>query len=275
MIVEVKDPEKFEMLKKKIGEVLGFDCSQYSNSFLTRRIETRLRAVNIDSYSEYSRLLSESADEQKRLDKELTIHVTNFFRDQSMWNFFMSDIIPELIRRKKARNEKNIRIWSAGSSTGEEAYSIAICLKEVLGDDLGGFNVSITGTDYDQKTVDKAKIAKYETLQFREMPPAYLKKYFQSEESTYSPVLSLKTLVRFERGDILSNSKPKNIDIIFCRNTVIYFDSETKNNLYLDFHNVLNKDGFLIIGKTETIMGSARTLYKAYNTTERIFEIAE
>ena len=139
----IKDKENFKIMKKKVTELLSFDCSKYTDNFLERRFEVRLRKNNLDSYGDYLQILKKSKEEQLLLKKELTIHVTHFFRDKEFWKEFRENIISKITENKKRDNIKNIRIWSAGCSSGEEPISIAICLHEKLRDNIKHYNISI------------------------------------------------------------------------------------------------------------------------------------
>ncbi len=269
-MLEIKDKENFESLKKTITRLVGFDCSHYTDSFLERRVEVRLRVTKLNSYMEYARLLQKDEEEKEKLNKELTIHTTNFFRDASFWDIFIKEVIPTLTDLKK--QTKTINIWSAGSSTGEEALSIAICFYEALGESLGGFKVKITGTDLDTDTIQKAREANYEENQFREMPNKYKEKYFdKAEGKLFAAQPLIKKIVSYKTGNIISDIKPRNIDLIFCRNTVIYFDLKAKSKLYEEFYDCLNNGGFFIMGKTEVLQGMAREKFQVFSNTERIY----
>lgn len=272
-MLDVKDLRNYENLKKTIIEFVGFDCSQYTDPFLMRRIEVRLRATGIRSYREYSRVLRKSEEERKKLNKELTIHTTNFFRDKSLWEVLIKEAIPTLAGIKKENRSKTINVWSAGCSSGEEPLSIAICFYEALGKDLEGFNIKILATDRDKETIQRAQEAVYGKEQFREMPAGFKEKYFEKidEEGFYVPKPIIKSSITYKVGDIILPIKPRNMDIIFCRNTVIYFDLKTKLELYDDFFRCLNKNGFFIMGKTEVLLGTTRECFQMFNEKERIY----
>jgi chemotaxis protein methyltransferase CheR len=267
-----KDTQNFESLKKAIKENLDFDSSIYSDNFLKRRIEVRLRFLGINTYLNYMTFLKANKSECDKLKKELTIHTTNFYRDSSMYNFLTTKLIPDLVIQKKKTNSNSIKVWSAGSSTGEEAISIAICFCEALGNNLGDFRIKIMGTDYDKNTVERANLALYDEIQFSEMPLNLRDKYFSKINDQYSPLPLVKNLVSYSFGDILSPDKPKGIDVVFCRNTVIYFDLESKSRRYVQIYDMLPEGGFFIMGKTEILQGKARDLFKIYSNDERIYQ---
>ena len=188
-MLEIEDIKNIKSLKKTITTLLDFDCSLYSDSFLIRRISIRLRANNIGSYQEYDLLLKKNKEEREKLNKELTVHTTNFFRDASLWDALIKEAIPLLAELKKQNKSNKINIWSAGCSTGEEPVTIAICFYEALGLHLDDFHVKILGTDLDYKTIRQAQEAVYDKHQFREMPGEYKDKYFEKvdEDAIYVP----------------------------------------------------------------------------------------
>jgi len=183
----------------------------------------------------------------------------------------VTEVIPEIVKMKKQQGSSTIRVWSAGCSTGEEPYSIVICFLKKLGIEFEKFDVKVIATDYDNATVEKAKEGKYEDQQFREMPKGLREKFFHERDGFFYVRDHIKSRVEFYVGDILKPEKPDNIDIIFCRNTVIYFEGETKGRLYVEFHDLLNQNGFFIMGKTETLNGPAREMFKIFNGRERIY----
>ncbi len=271
ILLKVKDEGNWEYLKKSIKDLGVFESHNYSDSFLKRRIEGRIRVSKLDTYSSYIRLLKRSSEERVKLKNDLTINVTHFFRDKSLYELLRKTVFPKLINDKHEKGERNIRIWSAGCSSGEEAYSVAILFKEILGEKLGLFDIDILGTDIDAKIVKRAKEGVYEKNQLRETDEDYVLKYFEERGDLYVIKNNIKNLVRFEEGDILSENNPRGLDIIFCRNTVIYFDESVKKDLYVDIHDLLNSGGLFILGKTEILVGPARETFKVLNSVERIY----
>lgn len=268
---DVSDDHNWEVLKEKIREIFGFDTRNYRDNFLKRRVECRLRHTNLHSYDEYVNHLVSSKEEQDSLYKELTIHVTHFFRDKTLFRRLQDWIFPQLIKEKLERGDNKIVIWSAGSSTGQEAYSIAMVLREVLGDNITDFEVKILGTDIDEKTISKAIMGLYDQSSFVEMTPAFKLKYFQKVDNMYSIDPVIKGMVNFKVGDILSSDSNLKYDMIFCRNTVIYFERQAKIDLYESMYSKLKQGGFFIMGKTEFLEGSARTKFEVYDNNERIY----
>lgn len=269
---EVKDPENIEQLKKKVSELIDFDCNKYSDSFLARRFFIRLRKNNILTYKEYIPILIKSREEQEELKKELTIHVTHFFRDKDFWNALKDEVIPTLCEEKKEKTQHTINIWSAGCSSGEEPISIAITFLEALGPKTQDYRINILGTDYDSEILKKALNANYEEQQFRETDAKIKEQYFtKTAAGTYTPKPEITSMIKYKQADLFSNTE-RNMDMIFCRNVVIYFDRDAKRMLYNKFYESLNPGGYLILGKTEYLDGEAREKLKIVNMRERIYK---
>ncbi len=269
---EVKDSGSFDTMKRTVSRLLDFDCAEYTESFLKRRFEVRLRKNNIDTYRAYLKFLGGNTDEQTALKKELTIHVTHFFRDKEFWQEFKEKIIPAIITHKQNTGRRDIKIWSAGCSSGEEPLSIAIDFHEKLKEKIKDFRISIIGTDRDCDTIEHAKKQSYDEQQFRETENAIKLRYFtKTDDNKYTPNTSIKSMITYHPGDILKDRMPGNIDIVFCRNTVIYFNPEAKSELYVEFYKILNTPGYFIMGKTEFLNGPARERFSVVSSRERIY----
>jgi chemotaxis protein methyltransferase CheR len=270
-----KYPPDFEELKKGVKSLLGFNTDQYKDTYLGRRFNSRLRSLHIDTYHNYWKLLQNDPKEQEKLLNDLTINVTEFFRDRTVYRFLHDDVFPKMIDQKK-----QIRVWSAGSSDGKEAYSIAMLFIELLGEQKAHSNVRIIATDIDHACLDRARNGNYfsrkgitQTDMSKQL--SFLKKpdlFFDISEENYQVKPAVKKMVSFQYHDLISGLKKRNFDIIFCRNVVIYFSRALQEILYMDFYNALNPNGFFVMGKTETLVGEARNKFQAYNSSERIFQ---
>ena len=267
-------PADFYELKKGIKELLNFNTGQYKDTYLGRRFNARMRAYNLDTYHDYWKFLKESIEEQQRLRDDLTINVTEFFRDNSAYQEIRDNILPLLLSERE-----KIRIWCAGSSDGKEAYSISILMTKLLGEQRAQQRVSIIGSDIDRASLENARNAAYQSrpgvaqtdIQKQLLFLQHPSKYFDIEQDMYYVKPMIKQLVRFENYDLISGPKKHNFDLILCRNVVIYFNKQLQEILYKDFYNALNPGGFFVMGKTETLVGEARDLFTPYNTKERIF----
>ncbi|RLF58843.1 MAG: protein-glutamate O-methyltransferase CheR [Thermoplasmata archaeon] len=268
-------PKDFHDLKKGIKQLIGFNTGQYKNAYLGRRFNARMRSYNVDTYHAYWEILKKDHQEQQRLRDDLTINVTEFFRDTSAYEFIQKDVLPTLSSEKE-----KIRIWSAGSSDGKEAYSIAMMWVNLLGIKNAQERISIIGSDIDRESLEQAKRGEYivkpgitqtditKQLDFIKKPEYY----FNIQDNVYSIKPEVKQIVKFENHDLISGEKKTNFDMVLCRNVVIYFNRELQEVLYNDFYNALNLNGFFVMGKTETLIGESRNLFDSYNTRERIFK---
>jgi chemotaxis protein methyltransferase CheR len=269
-MLEMNDVEYKAMLTL-LDSATKYHLENYSKSFILRRIETRIRRLNLATIKDYLANLKTNAEEGKRLFEELSIHVTHFFRDKVMYDIFMLESMFDLLKNKDDTGNRILRIWSAGCSSGEEPYSIAIILQELLGNRIKDFSITITGTDIDKDALEIASIGIYEKEQLQETTPIIVGKYFQNIDGKYKINEDIRKMVSFRFGDILNSFTQKSLDIIFCRNVVIYFSPEIKEKLFMNFYEGLNHHGFLVLGKTESLTGAAREKFIMKSISERIY----
>ncbi len=266
-----KEDADLAVLKGLIKEKLGFNCEYYKNSHFKRRIDVRLRASGSKNYGDYVKILKENNEERTILMDTLTVNVTNFFRNSEVYDIIEKEVLPTVIRSKGAGHVKSIKIWSAGCSIGVEAYSIAMLLHHILGDNIRRYNILITGTDIDKASLQQAQQGVYSEAEMKDVRPAFLKKYFVLRGDQYHVIDELKKMTHFKSHDMISGLKMSGFDIIFCRNVTIYFEKELQEVLYMDFYNGLNENGFFVMGKTETLLGPSKDLFKPFNAKERIY----
>jgi chemotaxis protein methyltransferase CheR len=270
--INIIDQENWVNLKETIKNELNININNYRDNYLKRRVECRLRILCIDSYEQYIKKLIGNEHEKKKLHKELTIHVTHFFRDKTLYKEIQDWIIPQLIKEKQEKDLFRLNIWSAGCSTGAEPYSIAMILKEVLDDDINKFNITIDASDIDQETISKAILGIYDLGYFNETNPLFKTKYFQKiNDNLFSILPEIKSMVNFKVQDIFDKCSIMKYDLIFCRNTVIYFDKNAKIDLYESLYSKLNLGGFLVLGKSEFLDNTSKTKFIIYNNDERIY----
>jgi len=233
----------------------------------------RLRATGAHSYLEYLSLLERDPSEYERLLDALTINVTNFFRDRGTFRVIEETVIPELIMAKKNQGKKVIRIWSAGCASGEEPYSMAILFHKVLGKRIGDYLISIHATDIDGKVMEKAKRAEYEAGAVSGIDEEVLIRYFNHTQR-YRPKEEIKKMVRFKRHDLIADGPLPHLDMILCRNVLIYFSRNLQGKLFEKFYEGLNRGGYLILGKTESLAGEAAGLFQPVDIRERVYRKA-
>ncbi len=261
----------FTVLRKRILKERGLDLSQYREKCLKRRIDVRLRATGVHNYPEYMVVLKKDPLEYEKLFDTITINVTDFFRDKSAYRFIETRIIPELLSSKKRKGMKIIRAWSAGCAGGAEPYSLAIFFHQVLGKRIGDYHISIYATDIDKKVIEKAKRAEYEANAVSGVDGKILKRYF-NYHLKYTLKEEIKQMVRFKRHDLISEKPIAHLDIIMCRNVLIYFSRHLQVKLFNRFYKGLNRGGYLVLGKTESLNGVASGLFKPISIRERIYQ---
>jgi len=249
----------FGLFQELLIEMSGLQFEEGRKQALHLALWQRIQHRGYDSYREYYNLLKfhpEGRHEIRELLDLITIGETYFFRNKAQFDVLMRFILPEIIQRKVDSWDKCIRVWSAGCSGGDETYSIAIAMMEVI-PSYKEWTISILGTDINRKGLDSAKEAIYGQKHIGHLPKEYLDKYFKVRGATYILEANVKELVQFEyhnlARDPFIHEKMQNADIIFCRNVTIYFDGETTQRVIENFYNCLAQDGYLFLGHTETL----------------------
>lgn len=266
-----EDEKEFADLKTIIKKKIGFNCEQYKQAHLKRRLAVRLRANQAGSYKEYMEFLLRNEAELQKLKDTLTVNVTELFRNAETYEVFSETVLPELIRSKG--ENRTIKIWSAGCSNGEEPYSIAILVREFLGGLTKRYSISILGTDIDEDSIRKAENGVYQLKQLDKINKERFERFFvKKDETNYQVSDDLRRLVKFRNHDMISGPKLFGFDVIFCRNVTIYFEQELQERLYLNFYNALNEGGYFVMGKTETLVGPAVELFQPVDVRERIYQ---
>ena len=261
----------FDALTQKIARDKGFGCASYKEKCLRRRIAVRMRARGVHTYGDYARVLDTDAAEYERLLDALTINVTKLFRNWETYAVIADRVIPALWSSENAQ----IKVWSAGCSSGEEPYSLAaLCHRHAeSAGQLDGLarRVRVLGTDIDVRCLAAAEAGTFEEGDFADTPSALRQRYF-APAAPFTIVPEVRRLVRFEQRDLLAESPPPGPHhLIVCRNVLIYFDRDTQERLLEKFHSALAPDGFLVLGKVETLLGEARTRFVAVEGRERVF----
>jgi chemotaxis methyl-accepting protein methylase len=261
----------FAELTAKIARDRGFGCASYKDKCLRRRIAVRMRARGVHTYGDYARVLDTDGAEYDKLLDALTINVTKLFRNWETYDAIGTKVVPALWERALPA----ISVWSAGCSSGEEPYSLA-ALFHRHAERLGALGqlaarVKVVGTDIDARSLEAAHRGAYAEGDFTDTPSELRARYF-SPSSPFTIVPDVRRLVRFERRDLLGDPSPPGAhQLICCRNVLIYFDRATQERLFEKFHDALAPDGFLVLGKVETLLGSARSRFVAVDGRERIF----
>ncbi|MEH2389913.1 MAG: CheR family methyltransferase [Nostoc sp.] len=261
------NPE-FENLLIYLRQNRGFDFTGYKRSTLMRRVQKRMQSFNIEKFEEYLDFLEVHPEEFNYLFNTILINVTAFFRDSSAWEYIAEQILPNLIRNKKTSDQ--IRIWSAGCASGEEAYTLAMLMAEMLGADEFRQRVKIYATDVDEDALNQARLAVYSAKDIQTVPDELRQKYFEVAGKCYVFRPDLRRSVIFGRHDLLQDAPISRLDLLVSRNTLMYFNSETQGRILARFHFGLNDNGYLFLGKAEMLLMHSN-LFTPLDLKNRIF----
>ncbi|RPI71827.1 MAG: hypothetical protein EHM47_09390, partial [Ignavibacteriales bacterium] len=250
-ITDGKIPDAFQKIFILLRTRTGHDFSFYKQNTLYRRVERRMNVAQLDSLPNYIRMLQENPAEIENLFKELLIGVTNFFRDPESFDR-LKKLLMNLVKSKPEKSQ--IRMWVPGCSTGEEAYSIAIILKECINETKKNFDVQIFATDIDSDAIDKARNGSYSGIE-SDVSRERLKFFFTSSGSHYLIRKEIREMLVFAPQSIIKDPPFTKLDLIACRNLLIYFNSELQKKIIPLFHYSLLPSGILFLGSSETISG--------------------
>ncbi|MEH2443880.1 CheR family methyltransferase [Nostoc sp.] len=262
-----KDPE-FENLLIYLRQNRGFDFTGYKRSTLMRRVRKRMQSLTIENFEEYLDYLEVDPEEFNYLFNTILINVTAFFRDSSAWQYLAEEILPNLIKNKKTSDQ--IRIWSAGCASGEEAYTLAMLMAEMLGAENFRQRVKIYATDVDEDALNQARQAVYSAKDIQAVPEELRQKYFEIIGNRYVFRPDLRRSVIFGRHDLLQDAPISRLDLLVSRNTMMYFNSETQGRILARFHFALNDNSYLFLGKAEMLLMHSN-LFTPIDLKNRIF----
>lgn len=246
----------------------GIDLSGYKRLSLTRRIRRRMDAVKIEGYERYIDYLEIHPEEFVQLFNYLLINVTAFFRDMPAWEYVKGHLLPKLIRLKQP--DGLIRVWSAGCASGQEPYSIAILLAEQLGLEEFQHRVKIYASDLDQGALNEARQGNYTVKDIETVPQPLVDTYFQRAGDRYAIHPDLRRAVIFGRHDLVADAPISRLDLLICRNTLMYFNAEMQDHILARFHFALNDTGYLFLGKAEMLL-THTNLFAPIDLKHRIF----
>lgn len=269
--MENSGDESFENLLRYVRDTRGFDFTGYKRTSLVRRVRHRMEAAGHTSFDEYLDVLQASSDEFASLFNTILINVTSFFRDRDSWDFIASDVIAGLLA-ERAPNDP-IRIWSAGCASGQEAYTLAILMAEALGADEFRQRVKIYATDVDEAALTEARIASYSARAVEHVPPELLSRYFDLVANRYVFRKDLRRAVIFGRNDLVKDAPISRVDLLVCRNTLMYLNAETQRNVLGRLHFALGPKGVLFLGHAEMLL-SHGDRFTPINLKHRVFRKA-
>ena len=267
MTDEPEHPD-FERLLQYLRESRGFDFSGYKRTTLLRRIDRRMTQVHVKSHAAYLNFLQAHPDEFSTLFNTILINVTGYFRDAAAWEYLQREILPRVIQGKAPYEP--IRVWSAGVASGEEAYSLAMLLCEALGASEYRERAKIYATDVDDDALTRARQGRAAEKDLEEVPAGLREKYFEPEGDHYLLRSELRRSIIFGRHDLVQDAPISRIDLLICRNTLMYFEPEAQAKILARLHYALSEKGYLFLGKAEMLL-RRDTLFVPVDLKQRIF----
>ena len=263
------DDRPLEMLLESIRLARGVDFTGYKRTSLRRRIVRRIQALGIpEDFRAYREYLNEHPEEMPLLFESIFINVTSFFRDADAWAYLGQEVIPQIVRNKA--HEAQIRVWSAGCASGEEPFSVAMLLAEELGLETYSRRVKIYATDWDEGALHQARRARYERAALDKVPEYLVQKYFQVEDGSVSFHSGLRRSVIFGQHDLVDDAPISRIDLLFCRNTLMYFNADTQARVLARLHFALEDRGYLMLGRAEMLLSHGHS-FSPVELRHRIF----
>ncbi|OUC80001.1 CheR family methyltransferase [Gordonia lacunae] len=260
--------EDFETLLRYLRDARGFDFTGYKRTSLRRRVTHRMEQVGFDNFADYLDHLQASSDEFSALFNTILINVTSFFRDEEAWESLRSTVIPQLLAQRGP--DDPVRVWSAGCASGQEAYSLAMLLAEGVGAESFRQRVKIYATDVDEDALTEARQASYDARAVESIPPDLLATYFEKEGSRYVFTKDLRRAVIFGRNDLVQDAPISRIDLLVCRNTLMYFNAETQRRVLGRLHFALAPQGILFLGHAEMLL-SHSDRFAPFDLKNRLF----
>lgn len=264
--------QAFDELLSHLKRRHGFCFRAYKPATLMRRIELRMEQVGVDTYHDYTAYLRANPDEFEPLFNTIVINFTEFFRDPSAWQYLCSEVLPRMLRQKSV--DEPIRVWSAACASGEESYSLAIVLAEALGIEQYQKRVLIFASDIDTEALHEARQGQYSALQIADMPMAMRERYFEPADNAYRVRSELRSRLLFFRHNLLTDAPMGRIDLLVCRNALIYFNDEGQTKVFVRFYFSLNPTGVLFLGNSESIL-QENPLFRPLSLQHRMFSKAE
>src|SRR5438093_1031998 len=256
----------FLSLKKQ----MGVDFSAYKESTLIRRIHRRMALHRIDTLKRYAQFLRDNQKEIEALFDDLLINVTRFFRDGIVFGALKKRFLPTLFKKKSKARQRELRVWVPGCATGEEVYSLAICILEALGSQSSKWRIQIFGTDLSESVVEHARMGIYSSAIEKDVSPARLKRFFVKRDGAYQIHRNVRDICTFARQNITADPPFSRLDLISCRNVLIYLSPELHKRCIPQFHYALNAGGYLILGPAESV-GLYDELFKLVDKKNKIY----
>ena len=241
-----------DALLEFVKETRGFDFTGYKRSTIQRRVAKRMATVGAERYDDYVDYLELHAEEFAELFNTLLINTTGFFRDPQTWEYLAAEIAPQLLAARAP--DSTLRVWCAGCASGEEPYTVAMVLARVMSEAAFRERVKIYATDVDEEALDQARHGAYLPRQIEDVPHDALERFFERTDQRYVFRKELRRCVIFGRNDLVQDAPISRIDLLVCRNTLMYFTAETQGHILRRFHFALDDEGVLLLGKSEMLI---------------------
>lgn len=268
-----RDQWAFEALKELLIQEKGFDLEAYKERCILRRIYLKVRSKGHSDLGAYYRELSRDREELERLFQYMTINVTEFFRNPTAFTYLERKVLPRLMAEQSVHGQ--FRVWSAGCSSGEEPYSLAIVLLRVKKRHRIPTPFTVTATDVDDRTLAKAKVGRYNPDALKNLDSEDIGEYFVEEEGQLSVSDEVRECVNFRTEDVLRENPGLDQSLIVCRNLLIYFSREHQEQIITRFSRKMYPGGYLMLGKAETLIGRNRLFFQSISPTERIYRLRD
>jgi two-component system CheB/CheR fusion protein len=263
--------ESFESLLRYLRDTRGVDFTGYKRTTLMRRVQHQMEHAGVQTFEEYLDVLQASSDEFAALFNTILINVTSFYRDPDAWQYINAEVVPALLARRGP--DQPIRIWSAGCASGQEAYTLAMILADSLEPDAFRHRVKIYATDLDEQALAEARAASYDAKAVASVPEPLLARYFEQVNGRYLFNKDLRRAVIFGRNDLVKDAPISRVDLLVCRNTLMYLNAETQQKLLSRLHFALAPEGVLFLGHAEMLL-SHTDKFSAIDLKHRIFRRA-
>ncbi|MCU1699942.1 MAG: chemotaxis protein CheR [Mycobacterium sp.] len=263
--------ESFESLLRYLRDTRGVDFTGYKRTSLVRRARHQMEHAGVQTFEEYLDVLQASSDEFAALFNTILINVTSFYRDPEAWQFIQDEVVPALLARRGP--DQPIRIWSAGCASGQEAYTLAMILADSLEPDAFRHRVKIYATDLDEQALAEARAASYDAKAVASVPEPLLARYFEQVNGRYMFNKDLRRAVIFGRNDLVKDAPISRVDLLVCRNTLMYLNAETQQKLLSRLHFALAPEGVLFLGHAEMLL-SHTDKFSPIDLKHRIFRRA-
>ena len=243
---------EFTLFSRLIYEQSGIHFSEMNRSILDNRLQERLKITQRRDVRDYYDYIMKNQEEMKMLLDSVTTNLTRFFRNTGQFETLERFVIPDLVTHKTKLHQPQVRVWSAGCATGEEPYSIAFVLKDKL---PRHFGIEIIASDLSLKSIMTAREGYYPKQKIEGVPPSYLAQYFEKQQSGYQVKEEIKSLIRFDYHNLKFDSGLQNVDILFCRNVIIYFDEAAQKAVINRFWKSMGGHSYLFLGHSESLFG--------------------